>query len=282
MTTTLLPFASLCPNIHHGRLAVSGFSSRHVVRLVPRSTFSTRAKKTALYPEGAYGQIADEKFMCSSLLPSVPWVRMVTSNGGSETHLLSGVHRLNSTFRSNTRMRLTEMRQGLPFLQQRNQVFQERLSSSSLTTLNNTRHQPEDERGTAKSCVKENILSELSLLDRRKSMDIIVFDRKSTLILIGAQGLLILASVAVAMILNIPNFGLGSNFVFDTTSVFVGVIATLPLFGLAFVLDIVESYVPALREVTMATQRSVLALLGERRKPLVAILTSIALGEHRM
>ena len=54
--------------------------------------------------------------------------------------------------------------------------------------------------------------------------------------------------------------------------------ATLPLFALAAILDVVEKYVPALEDVSKATQRSVLGLMGGARQPLIALGVSIALG----
>ena len=52
----------------------------------------------------------------------------------------------------------------------------------------------------------------------------------------------------------------------------------MPLFALAAVLDVVEKYVPALEDVSKATSRSVLALMGGERKPLLALAISIGLG----
>lgn len=53
---------------------------------------------------------------------------------------------------------------------------------------------------------------------------------------------------------------------------------TLPLGILAVVLDKFEDKIPALQEVTKATQRSVLALLGGKFKPVLGLIISIALG----
>lgn len=52
----------------------------------------------------------------------------------------------------------------------------------------------------------------------------------------------------------------------------------MPLFAIAAVLDVVEKSVPALEDVSKATQRSVLGLLGGARKPLLALVVSIGLG----
>jgi len=50
------------------------------------------------------------------------------------------------------------------------------------------------------------------------------------------------------------------------------------LFPFVNSLDIIEKYVPALQEVTLATQRSVLSLLGTKWKPFQALPVAIALG----
>eukprot|EP00970_Alexandrium_tamarense_P016468 scaffold6580_cov195-Alexandrium_tamarense.AAC.3 len=41
---------------------------------------------------------------------------------------------------------------------------------------------------------------------------------------------------------------------------------------------VIEPYSPALQDVTKATQRSVLAVMGSRRRPVFALLVSILLG----
>lgn len=106
----------------------------------------------------------------------------------------------------------------------------------------------------------------------------LIFNGQSTLGLIGAQSILILASVLAAMILSVPNYGLGAGFRFETSGLLIGTIAVAPLAALAVMLDLVENSVPALKNVTLATQRSVLSLLGTKRKPLTAILVAVSLG----
>ncbi len=85
-----------------------------------------------------------------------------------------------------------------------------------------------------------------------------IFNGQTTLSLVGAQSLLVVGAVIAANILNVPNSGLGEGFLINTESIQSGVLTTLPLFVLAFVLDFVEKKVPALQDVTKATQRSVL------------------------
>ena len=94
----------------------------------------------------------------------------------------------------------------------------------------------------------------------------------------GGQSLLIVGSIAVAAILGTPNLGLGPNFAMNWSSVSTGVLLTLPLGVLAAALDLVEDRFPALQDVTKATQRSVLALLGGTFKPALALIISLALG----
>mmetsp|Transcript_25548 Transcript_25548/g.73873 ORF Transcript_25548/g.73873 Transcript_25548/m.73873 type:complete len:382 (+) Transcript_25548:34-1179(+) len=104
------------------------------------------------------------------------------------------------------------------------------------------------------------------------------FDAKTTAALVAGQSALVAVAVLFATILGTSNYGLGSGFAISSQALQSGAIATIPLFVLAFVLDFVEKGVPALQDVTKATQRSVLALLGRKRKPLIALGTALALG----
>lgn len=104
------------------------------------------------------------------------------------------------------------------------------------------------------------------------------FDIRTTFNLIGGQALLIVAAAIAASILGTPRFGLGNGFDLNADAIKAGLLATGPLFVLAFVLDFVEKRVPALQDVTKATQRSVLALLGGEFRPAAALGTAIALG----
>ena len=104
------------------------------------------------------------------------------------------------------------------------------------------------------------------------------FDVKTTAALVAGQSALVVVAVLFAALLGTSNYGLGSGFALSSRALQSGAIATVPLFVLAFVLDFVEKGVPALQDVSKATQRSVLALLGRRRKPLIALGTALALG----
>jgi len=95
------------------------------------------------------------------------------------------------------------------------------------------------------------------MIDGNMKSDVI-FDGQTTISLVGAQSLLVVGAIVAANILNVPNNGLGEGFLINTETIQSGVITTLPLFVLAFVLDFVEKKVPALQDVTKATQRSVL------------------------
>jgi membrane protease YdiL (CAAX protease family) len=105
-----------------------------------------------------------------------------------------------------------------------------------------------------------------------------LFDGRTTATLIGGQSLLIVVAAVAALILQTPNLGLGRGISFDAEAVTLGALYAIPLFALAFLLDTVEDEYPALQNVTKATQRSVIALLGGTLKPLLALTTSIVLG----
>jgi membrane protease YdiL (CAAX protease family) len=105
-----------------------------------------------------------------------------------------------------------------------------------------------------------------------------LFDGRTTLILVGGQSLLIVAAAIAAAILQTPNWGFGPNIVFDLKSIGGGFLLALPLGGLAAALDLIEDRFPALQDVTKATQRSILALMGGTFKPLFAFFTALALG----
>jgi membrane protease YdiL (CAAX protease family) len=80
------------------------------------------------------------------------------------------------------------------------------------------------------------------------------------------------------LIVGTPNFGLGPDINFSVEPLVNGALWVGPLGVLAYVLDLVEERVPALQDVTKATQRSVLALLGGKWKPIIAVATASALG----
>lgn len=108
--------------------------------------------------------------------------------------------------------------------------------------------------------------------------DDLFFDGKTTAALVGGQSLLVVGSVALAALLGTPKFGFGHGIAFTREAISYGVLLTLPLGSLAAALDLIEDKFPALQDVTKATQRSVLALLGGKFKPLIAVVTSLALG----
>ncbi len=112
--------------------------------------------------------------------------------------------------------------------------------------------------------------------------DDVFFEGRTTISLIAGQGLLVIVAVVVAVLFQVPNFGLGASFVLQWPQVQSSVLATLPLAFVAYLLDQVEPHVQWLQDVTLATQRSILALLGGTWKPVfaigVALLLSLAAG----
>uniref|UniRef100_A0A7S3VC96 CAAX prenyl protease 2/Lysostaphin resistance protein A-like domain-containing protein n=2 Tax=Chaetoceros debilis TaxID=122233 RepID=A0A7S3VC96_9STRA len=104
------------------------------------------------------------------------------------------------------------------------------------------------------------------------------FNGMTTVALVAGQSLFIVIAIAAAQVMNVPNFGLGDGFAINSDSVLSGLKATVPLGVLAFVLDFFEKSYKPLEDVSKATQRSILGLLGGVRKPLVAFGVSLALG----
>jgi membrane protease YdiL (CAAX protease family) len=105
-----------------------------------------------------------------------------------------------------------------------------------------------------------------------------LFNGRTTLQLITGQSLLIGAAIIAALILHTPNLGFGPGIKFAKDSLLQGTLFALPLFVLAAFLDSIEDRYPALQDVSKATQRSVIALLGGTFKPLLAVVTSTVLG----
>lgn len=97
-------------------------------------------------------------------------------------------------------------------------------------------------------------------------------------LLVGAQSLLLPISAVLAKTLGIPNSGLGAGFAVNSNSVVQGIQWTAPLFLVAGIMQLLEPYSSAVQGVTKATQRSVLAVMGRKRRPGVALLVSIMLG----
>ena len=104
------------------------------------------------------------------------------------------------------------------------------------------------------------------------------FDLKTTVAIVGGQSLLIGGAAIAALVVGTPNLGLGPGFSFTSDAIGLGILYTLPLGVVSFLLDQVEDRFPALQDVTKATDRSVLALLGGTFRPVIATVTAVALG----
>ncbi|KAL3815789.1 hypothetical protein ACHAXA_001683 [Cyclostephanos tholiformis] len=101
---------------------------------------------------------------------------------------------------------------------------------------------------------------------------------RSIALLVTAQALLLPISALLGGVMKIPNRGLGAGFSLTTTAAVLGMQWTAPLFVVAGLMHLLEPYSPALRGVTRATQRSVLAVMGKGRRPVFAFVVSILLG----
>jgi membrane protease YdiL (CAAX protease family) len=104
------------------------------------------------------------------------------------------------------------------------------------------------------------------------------FNGRTTIALVGGQTLLVVAAMGAAVIVGTPNFGFGPGIDFSVAALQLGTLLAVPLGALAAGLDLVEDRYPALQDVTKATQRSVLALMGGTFKPVLALATAVALG----
>lgn len=124
----------------------------------------------------------------------------------------------------------------------------------------------------------EGVPTDESAPTKESSSSSLQQDLQSVVTLVGAQALLIPISIVLANILNIPNRGLGLGFEWTQSAAVQGIQWTLPLFGIAAVLQVVEPYSQSLQDVTKATQRSVLTVMGKERRPVFALLVSILLG----
>lgn len=105
-----------------------------------------------------------------------------------------------------------------------------------------------------------------------------MFDMKTTLSLVAGQSALVGVGAAAGALAGTPNFGFGPAIDFGATAVLYGSFTSLPLGVLAVALDSIEEKFPALQDVTKATQRSVLALLGGTFKPGIGLLVAGFLG----
>ena len=103
-------------------------------------------------------------------------------------------------------------------------------------------------------------------------------DIRSIITLVGAQSLLIPISVGIAKFMNLPNNGLGVGFEWTSAAAVQGLRWTVPLFAIAAIMQFIEPYSEALQGVTEATQRSVLAVMGKKRRLGYALVVSMLLG----
>jgi len=145
------------------------------------------------------------------------------------------------------------------------QLEPRKVSSLSIPPLSRVRSQRSDSFGPLSAASSDETDDKL-------------FDAKTTIALVGGQSLLIGAAAIAAKFTGTPNFGLGPGIDFGIEAIGKGILWSLPLGVLAVVLDFVEDKFPALQDVTKATQSSVLMLLGGTFKPVVGVLTALALG----
>ena len=103
-------------------------------------------------------------------------------------------------------------------------------------------------------------------------------DAANILKLVATQGLLIPLSLALARAYGVANYGLGTGFSVNPASILQGLQYCVPLFGLAAIMRVIEPYSPALQGVTKATERTVLFVMGKKRRLGFAMAFSFLLG----
>jgi uncharacterized protein len=108
------------------------------------------------------------------------------------------------------------------------------------------------------------------------------YNPRSTALLIVGQSSVILIGIVLGWLFRIPQYGFMSSDVLPVNTLVqniqYGFVSTIPLGIFAIVLDQLESYLPALKEVGQVTQRTILSLMGNQYKPRTAFVISIVLG----
>mmetsp|Transcript_17877 Transcript_17877/g.26445 ORF Transcript_17877/g.26445 Transcript_17877/m.26445 type:complete len:289 (+) Transcript_17877:86-952(+) len=140
---------------------------------------------------------------------------------------------------------------------------------------NGLRHRENALIGPVTLCTYYRPLTQLHLSSTDEDK---LFDVRTTLALIGGQSALIGIAVLASLIFKTPNYGFGPGISFGASALGDGILKTMPLAVAAYLLDFMEKNVPALQDVTKATHRTVLALLGGKFKPVTALMVSLALG----
>ena len=108
--------------------------------------------------------------------------------------------------------------------------------------------------------------------------DGVIIPGGSAVAVIGTQSLLVPLAIGLSYVCDTPNYGFGPNIEFSLQSLLAGCVYTVPLGILAFTLDKIEDKVPALQEVTKATQRAVVSFLGSEFRPLPTFLAATGIG----
>lgn len=149
-------------------------------------------------------------------------------------------------------------------------------SRDSLVTCFNSTNRRPISRSISRSIPSLQSTSENNDRDFRTGYP--AFNAKDTLTVIGGQSLLILVAIITAIIFRVPNYSFGTGFELSKTPLLYGVLTSVPLFALAALLNFGQNFLRPLKDVTKATQKSVLILFGGERKPLLALGISTLLG----
>jgi membrane protease YdiL (CAAX protease family) len=104
------------------------------------------------------------------------------------------------------------------------------------------------------------------------------FDIRVTVSLLAGQSALVIPGIVFALVLKIPNYGFGSGFSANQQSIIDGILYTIPLGIIGYLLDTVEDNFQPLKDVTTATQSSILNMLGSQFKPVLGLVAALILG----
>jgi hypothetical protein len=106
------------------------------------------------------------------------------------------------------------------------------------------------------------------------------FDLRVTSTVLTGQSALIVPGLVFAVLLKVPHYGFGPSFHgwHDSESIISGVLYTIPFGIIGYILDTIEDSVPPLKDVTLATQSSILNMLGGTWKPILGVVVASMLG----
>lgn len=135
-------------------------------------------------------------------------------------------------------------------------------------------------KSTSSSSSRPSITTRMATKDNDANNNKIddLFDIQTTVSLVGGQSALIAIAAIIGAFIGTPNCGLGPHIDFSPPSLWEGLLWSAPLGIISYGLDLLEDRFVPLQDVSKATQRSILTLLGGTFKPLIGFVTAGALA----